>query len=54
MNTNNHIILESWIKMKDGFIKVATATPEIRVGDCEFNTENVITLIKRQKKIMHQ
>ena len=50
MNTNNHIILESWIKMKDGFIKVATATPEIRVGDCEFNTENIITLIKKAEE----
>ena len=27
--------------MKDGFIKVATATPIIRVGDCQFNIDNI-------------
>lgn len=32
--------------MKDGFIKVCAATPDIRVADCGFNTENIIDLIK--------
>lgn len=28
--------------MKDGFIKVAAVTPDIRVADCNFNSENII------------
>lgn len=32
--------------MKDGFIKVACATPDIRVGDTEFNSDNIISAIK--------
>lgn len=32
--------------MKDNFIKVAAVTPDIRVGDTEFNTENIISGIK--------
>lgn len=28
--------------MKDGFIKIASATPDIRVADTEYNTENII------------
>lgn len=27
--------------MKDGFIRVAAATPEIRVADCEYNRKQV-------------
>ena len=30
--------------MEYGFVKVAAATPEIRVADCDFNTENVLEL----------
>ena len=30
--------------MKDGFIKVAAATPEIHVADCAFNADNILTL----------
>lgn len=33
--------------MKDGFIRVAAATPEIRVGDCAFNGESILRLIKK-------
>lgn len=33
--------------MKHGFIKAAAATPEIRVADCDFNTEQILTLIKK-------
>ena len=32
--------------MKDGFIKVAAATPQIRVADCEYNATQVIALAK--------
>lgn len=32
--------------MRDGFIKVAAATPEIRVADCEFNKGSVLAQIK--------
>ncbi len=32
--------------MKDGFLRVAAATPEIRVADCRFNAENIIRLAK--------
>ncbi len=31
--------------MKDNFIKVAAVTPDIRVGDTEFNTESIISNI---------
>ncbi len=33
--------------MKDGFLKVATSTPLIRVGDTKFNAENIIVEIKK-------
>ena len=32
--------------MKDGFLRVACATPEIKVADCENNANNIIKLIK--------
>lgn len=32
--------------MKDGFIKVAAATPEIHVADCVFNADNILSLCK--------
>lgn len=31
--------------MKDGFIKIASATPDIRVADTEFNVNNIINII---------
>ena len=31
--------------MKDGYIKVAAATPDIKVGDCEFNRSNIQSCI---------
>lgn len=31
--------------MKDGFLRVACATPEVKVADCKFNTKNTIKLI---------
>lgn len=35
--------------MLDGFIKVAAATPEIRVADCEYNADKIIALIAEAK-----
>ena len=32
--------------MKDGFIKVATATPKIKVADVSYNADSIITCIK--------
>ncbi len=32
--------------MLDGFIKIACATPEIKVGDCEYNSELIIENVK--------
>ena len=32
--------------MKDGFIKVAAATPKIRVADCEYNASEIIRLCR--------
>lgn len=31
--------------MKDGFLKVAAATPDIRVADVAYNTEKICSLI---------
>ena len=31
--------------MKDGFVKVAAGTPEIRVADCDFNKSSIMNLI---------
>lgn len=33
--------------MKDGFVKVATVTPDIKVADCEFNKEQIMQCIKK-------
>lgn len=33
------------IKVKDGFIKVACATPDVRVGDVKYNSDNIISQI---------
>lgn len=35
--------------MNDGFIKAAAATPEIRIADCEYNTDKIIALIDEAK-----
>ena len=32
--------------MKDGFIKVAAGTPEVRVADCEFNAASILKTIE--------
>ena len=33
--------------MRDGFIKVAAATPEIKVAHCDFNAKACIALIEQ-------
>ena len=36
--------------MKDGFIKIAAATPEIHVADCEFNADQILALCAQAYK----
>ena len=36
--------------MKDGFIKIACATPDVRVADCEYNAQQIIALAKEANK----
>ena len=31
--------------MKDGFVKIACAVPELKVADCDYNTDKIIGLI---------
>lgn len=37
-------------KMKDGFIKVAAATPKIKVADSAYNTEEILKIIDETEK----
>lgn len=32
--------------MKDGFLRVACATPELKIADCEYNYKNIVALAK--------
>ena len=32
--------------MKNGFIKIACATPDLKVADCSYNADRIIDLIK--------
>ena len=36
--------------MKDGFIKVAAATPDVRVADCEYNATEIISMIHEMEE----
>ena len=36
--------------MKNGFIKVSCATPDIKVADCDYNTDGIIDIIKESEK----
>ena len=36
--------------MKDGFIKVATASPEIRVADCAYNAGQIISAMQEASR----
>lgn len=36
--------------MKDGFLSVSCATPQIKVADCEYNSNNIISLAKEASK----
>ena len=33
--------------MRDGFVKVAAASPVIRVADCDYNADRVIETIRK-------
>lgn len=39
--------------MKDGFIKVAAASPELKVADCDYNSKQIVDMIKQasEKKV---
>ena len=36
--------------MRDGFVKVAAGTPEIRVADCTYNAQQIIALMKQAEE----
>ncbi|MEA4911690.1 MAG: NAD(+) synthase [Oscillospiraceae bacterium] len=36
--------------MKDGFLKVASASPDVRVADCEYNTDKIIECIEKAER----
>lgn len=38
--------------MKDGFIKVCAATPDIRVADCNYNADRIIEIMKEQAELV--
>lgn len=47
IDEDTQIKQQKWRKrVKDGFIKVAAATPKIKVADCEHNGEQIINLIE--------
>ena len=37
--------------MKDGFIKVAAASPALRVADCAYNCGQIIKAIRRAREL---
>lgn len=45
-----YIYLIEVYKMKDGFIKVAAATPKIKVADPAYNTEEILKIIDETEK----
>ena len=36
--------------MKDGFIRVAAATPAVKVADCVYNKEQILAYIQQAKE----
>ena len=36
--------------MKDGFIKAAAGTPDVRVADCEFNATEIIRMVHEMEE----
>ena len=40
--------------MKDGFIKVAAVTPDIRVADCEYNAEQICKKMKEAAALIEK
>ena len=37
-------------RMRQGFVKVAAATPDVRVADCRHNGNEIIRLIREMEK----
>lgn len=37
--------------MQDGFIRVAAATPQVRVADCAFNAQQVVDMMRRAEEL---
>ena len=37
--------------MRDGFVKVAAGTPEVRVADCAYNAQGCVALIKEAERL---
>ena len=37
-------------KLKDGYIRAAAMTPKIKVADCEYNIENIKSLMSEAHK----
>ena len=37
--------------MRDGFVKVAAATPKIRVADCDYNASEIIRLCREAAEL---
>ena len=37
--------------MRDGFIKIAAATPELQVADCQFNKDKLVEKAKEMVKL---
>ena len=36
--------------MKDGFVKVAAASPELKVADCDYNGERILECIREAEQ----
>ena len=39
--------------MRDGFIKIAAATPDLHVADCEYNAAEIVKLAKQAAANAH-
>ena len=46
-NTEILCSLEGGISMKNGMLKVAAATPKIRVADCAYNAGQIVEMMKQ-------
>ncbi len=46
-NRINYLTGKEEFPMRDGFVKIACATPALKVADCDYNTEQIISLIRQ-------